>query len=121
MLSDIEALPKGFDTHIGARGSQLSGGQRQRLSIARALVTDPSFVVLDEPTSALDSTSENLITDTIQLLKGSTAVFLIAHRMSTITVCDKVLVIEQGQLTGQGPQEHLIATSAFYRQGPSCI
>lgn len=116
LLGDIEALPKGFDTHIGARGGQLSGGQRQRLSIARALVTDPSFVVLDEPTSALDSTSENLITDTIQLLKGSTAVFLIAHRMSTITVCDKVLVIEQGQLTGQGSQEHLLATSAFYRQ-----
>ncbi|MFN8108076.1 MAG: ABC transporter ATP-binding protein [Nocardioidaceae bacterium] len=116
LFHDIQALPQGFDTDIGPRGGQLSGGQRQRISIARALVGNPSFIVMDEPTSALDSKSENLITETINLLKGSTSVLLIAHRMSTISACDKVLVIEQGKLTAQGSPGNLAANSPFYRQ-----
>lgn len=121
LFNDIQALPQGFDTDIGPRGGQLSGGQRQRISIARALVGNPSFIVMDEPTSALDSKSENLITETINLLKGSTAVLLIAHRMSTINACDKVLVIEQGKLTAQGSPESLASSSPFYRHAQGSL
>ena len=90
VLADITALPQGFDTHLGERGGGLSGGQRQRLSIARALAGSPSLLVLDEPTSALDGQSEQLIRDTILGLRGQVTVVVIAHRMSTIDMCDRI-------------------------------
>jgi len=112
---DIEALPHGFDTHLGERGSQLSGGQRQRLSIARALVGSPELIVLDEPTSALDGASEALIRQTLADLHGSVTVVIIAHRMSTLDLCDEILVVEEGRVTAQGPPRTLRETSEFYR------
>jgi ATP-binding cassette subfamily B protein len=99
VLSDIETLPGGFDTHLGERGSQLSGGQRQRLSIARALGGQPEFLVLDEPTSALDGQSEALIRATLADLRGRITVVIIAHRMSTLDICDRIVVIEHGRMT----------------------
>jgi ATP-binding cassette subfamily B protein len=105
VLSDIEALPDGFDTHLGERGSQLSGGQRQRLSIARALVGQPEFLVLDEPTSALDGQSEALIRATLADLRGRITVVIIAHRMSTLDICDRIVVIENGRMTSCGHAE----------------
>lgn len=115
ILRDIEALPDGFDTHLGERGSQLSGGQRQRLSIARALVGRPELLILDEPTSALDGLSESLIRRTLSELHGELSVVIIAHRMSTLDICDRIMVIEYGQMTALDTPEALLADSDFYR------
>lgn len=111
-LKDVTGLPKGFDTHLGERGSQLSGGQRQRLSIARALVGEPELLVLDEPTSALDGQSEALIRETLAGLHGRVTVVIIAHRMSTLDLCDRIAVVEDGRLTGLGPPEAVHSTNA---------
>ena len=116
---DIAALPDGFDTHLGERGGGLSGGQRQRLSIARALAGSPSLLVLDEPTSALDGRSEALIRDTILGLKGHVAVVVIAHRMSTIDMCDRIMVIEGGAVTALDSPAALNKSSDFYRRALS--
>lgn len=115
LLAEIDALPEGFATHLGPRGSRLSGGQQQRMSIARALVGQPSLIVMDEPTSALDTDSENLVRESLERLRGQATILVIAHRMSTISVCDKVLVIENGKLTAQGTLAHLEETSPFYQ------
>lgn len=114
VLADIEALPHGFDTHLGERGSQLSGGQRQRLSIARAMAGRPEVLILDEPTSALDGTSEMLIRDSMAALHGAVTIVLIAHRMSTLDLCDRLLVIEGGGVSGLGTPAELRATNDFY-------
>lgn len=116
VLDDIERLPNGFDTHLGQRGSQLSGGQRQRLSIARALVGAPELLVLDEPTSALDGKSEALIRETLAALHGDTAVVIIAHRMSTLDLCDRIMVIEEGYVTGLDSPSALRDTNTFYQE-----
>ncbi|GGB70050.1 hypothetical protein GCM10011314_06710 [Knoellia flava] len=116
VLRDITFLPDGFDTDLGERGSALSGGQRQRLSIARALAGSPSLIVLDEPTSALDGHSEQLIRNTIVGLRGQVTVVVIAHRMSTIDMCDRIMVVEGGRVTALDTPDALRATSAFYRQ-----
>ncbi len=115
VLSDIEALPNGFDTHLGERGSQLSGGQRQRVSIARALAGSPEFLVLDEPTSALDGQSEALIRETLTGLRGSLTVVIIAHRMSTLDICDRIMVIEDGHMTDLAVPNELLERNVFYR------
>lgn len=115
ILRDIEDLPHGFDTHLGERGSQLSGGQRQRLSIARALVGRPDLLILDEPTSALDGQSEALIRSTLSELHGRLSVVIIAHRMSTLDICDRIMVVESGQMTALDTPDALRSDSAFYR------
>jgi ATP-binding cassette, subfamily B, bacterial len=116
VLVDIEALPHGFGTHLGERGGQLSGGQRQRLSIARALAGKPELLVLDEPTSALDGQSEALIRDTLGALSGKVTVVIIAHRMSTLEICDRIMVIESGRVTAFATPEELRRNSDFYRE-----
>jgi len=116
ILSDIEALPDGFQTHLGERGSRLSGGQRQRLSLARALAGGPELLVLDEPTSALDGRSEGLIRDTLGGLRGKVTVVIIAHRMSTLDICDRIMVIEAGRLSAIGTPGELARDSDFYRR-----
>lgn len=116
VLRDIERLPDGLATHLGERGSQLSGGQRQRLSIARALVGRPEMLVLDEPTSALDGQSEALIRETLARLHGQVTVVIIAHRMSTLDLCDRIAVVEHGRVTGLDSPQSLRATNAFYRE-----
>lgn len=116
ILKDIEALPDGFQTHLGERGSRLSGGQRQRLSLARALAGSPELLVLDEPTSALDGRSEGLIRDTLGALRGRVTVVIIAHRMSTLDICDRIMVIEAGRLTALGTPGELARDSEFYRR-----
>ena len=116
VLDDATALPQGFDTHLGERGSGLSGGQRQRLSIARALSGSPSLLVLDEPTSALDGHSEQLIRETILGLRGRVTVVVIAHRMSTIDMCDRIMVVEGGRVTALESPDELRSRSSFYRR-----
>jgi ABC-type multidrug transport system fused ATPase/permease subunit len=113
---EILAMPHGYQTSVGERGGELSGGQRQRLCIARALVGDPSIIVLDEPTSALDPRSEALMRDTMGALKRSTTTFVIAHRMSTLTICDRIMVIHGGELQGFDAPSALARGNDFYRE-----
>lgn len=119
ILVDVEQLPEGFDTHLGERGGSLSGGQRQRLSIARALAGHPDLLVLDEPTSALDGHSERLIRDTLASLHGDVAMVVIAHRMSTLDLCDRIIVVEHGRITADDHPQALRERSGFYRRALS--
>lgn len=116
IATEIEALADGYQTHLGERGSQMSGGQRQRLSIARALAGKPELLILDEPTSALDGNSEALIRQTLHDLRGEVTVVVIAHRLSTLDICDRIMVIEGGRITAFEEPSSLRAVSQFYRQ-----
>jgi len=95
---EIMQWPEGYDTVVGPRADAVSGGQKQRLCLARALVAKPEVLVLDEPTSALDPSSEALIQQSLNALKHELTLFIIAHRMSTLDICDRVMVIQDGQL-----------------------
>lgn len=117
--ADIEAMPNGYETVLGSRGGALSGGQRQRISIARALVRRPSILVLDEPTSALDMRSEALVHETFSELRGSVTIFAIAHRLSTLNSCDRIMVMGAGRLQAFGTRQELERDSSFYRDALS--
>jgi ABC-type multidrug transport system fused ATPase/permease subunit len=108
-------MPDGYETVLGSRGGALSGGQRQRVAIARALVLRPSLMVLDEPTSALDMRSESLVHETFTQLKGDVTLFVIAHRLSTLNTCDRIMVMGEGRLQAFGSREELDRDNAFYR------
>lgn len=116
ILSLIEQLPNGFQTHLGENGSQLSGGQRQRIAIARALYKNPEILILDEATSSLDTDSEQVIQATLNELKrtGKTLI-VIAHRLSTIAHSDTILVLRNGQLIEQGTHQELLARETTYK------
>lgn len=112
---EIMAMSDGYETVLGSRGGALSGGQRQRVAIARALVRRPSVLVLDEPTSALDMRSEALVHQTFTALKGEVTVIVIAHRLSTLNTCDRIMVLGEGRLQAMGNRQDLERDSAFYR------
>ncbi|MEL6940053.1 MAG: ABC transporter ATP-binding protein, partial [Cyanobacteria bacterium J06598_1] len=110
----ITRLPKGYATELGERGASLSQGQRQLISIARAVLVDPRILILDEATSSIDTQTEGLVQDAIAaLLKGRTS-FVIAHRLSTVTQADQVLVIQQGQIVESGTHQALIKKEGVY-------
>jgi ABC-type multidrug transport system fused ATPase/permease subunit len=113
---EIMAMPEGYDTPVGERGGHLSGGQQQRLSIARALAEEPDVLVLDEPTSSLDVRSEALIRETLKGLAERTTVVVIAHRLSTLDVCDRIMVVYEGSIQGFDTPDRLEATDPFYRE-----
>jgi ABC-type multidrug transport system fused ATPase/permease subunit len=98
----VNSLPDGLNSSVGDRGTKMSGGQRQRLGIARALFTKPHLLVLDEATSALDGETETRISDSIQQLRGTVTVVIIAHRLSTVKNADKVVYLKEGRVMAQG-------------------
>lgn len=108
-------LPDGYATHVGERGVRLSGGQRQRIGIARALYHDPALVVFDEATSALDNLTEAEVMDAINSLPGDKTVLMIAHRLSTVRHCDRIVVMDKGRVSGIGTWEGLEATNRVFR------
>ena len=111
----IEKLPKGYDTIIGENGIRLSGGEKQRLSIARAILKKSSIILLDEATSSLDAETESKIQEAITFLTKNKTTIVIAHRLSTILNSDKIYVIDQGKIAGQGNHEELLQSSRVYK------
>jgi ABC-type multidrug transport system fused ATPase/permease subunit len=116
IYDEIVAFPQGFDTLAGERGSSLSGGQRQRICIARALAGNPDVIVFDEPTSALDVHSEAVILDTLVKLKGRITTFIIAHRLSTLNMCDRVMVLRNGIVQSFDAPKALAEHDAYYNE-----
>ncbi len=104
----IAEMPEGYDTIIEERGASLSGGQRQRIAIARALLANPRILIFDEATSALDYESESLIKKNMAAISKNRTVFIIAHRLSTVRTCDRIIVIEKGRIIEQGSHNDLL-------------
>ncbi|MGY6409992.1 MAG: ABC transporter ATP-binding protein [Alkalilacustris sp.] len=109
-------LPEGFATRVGERGVRLSGGQRQRIGIARALYHDADLIVFDEATSALDNLTEREVMQAIEALPGDKTIVMIAHRLSTVRGCDRIIVLSEGQLAAVGPWDELMARSPEFRR-----
>lgn len=112
----IAALPEGFATMLGERGTRLSGGQRQRIAIARALLRDPPLLLLDEATSALDTESERLVQEAIDRLMADRTVLVIAHRLATVRDADRIMVLEEGRIVEQGSHDELYRAGGLYRK-----
>ena len=112
----IMAMPDGYDSQVGDNGGNLSGGQRQRIAIARAMLRDSDILILDEATSALDSESETAIRDALAHLSKGRTTIMIAHRLSTVTTADNIVVMEAGKVAEQGPQSELLAHNGPYRR-----
>lgn len=110
----IVDLPEGYDNLVGEQGSNLSGGQRQRLAIARALISNPRVLIFDEATSALDYESERLIQDNMAMICKDRTVFIIAHRLSTVRICNRIIVMDKGRIVEQGNHDELLIENGYY-------
>jgi ABC-type multidrug transport system fused ATPase/permease subunit len=114
ILETIQRLPQGFDTMLGERGVKLSGGQRQRLAIARVFLKDPAIVILDEATSAVDTVTERLIQESIEAMLNGRTAFIIAHRLSTVKNCDRIIVMNAGSVAEIGTHDELMKKQGIY-------
>lgn len=112
----ILELDEGYDTKVGERGAGLSGGQRQRIAIARALLTNPRILIFDEATSALDYESEREVMKNIEAIGGDRTMLIIAHRLVTVAHCDRIIVLDHGEIAEQGTPEALLAQDGIYRR-----
>ena len=112
----ILELPEGYDTTAGERGASLSGGQRQRIAIARALLDNPRILIFDEATSALDYESERIIMQNIEAIGEGRTMLIIAHRLSTVAHCDRIIVLEQGRIVETGTPQQLLHQNGIYRE-----
>jgi ABC-type multidrug transport system fused ATPase/permease subunit len=112
----IRDLPGGYDTVVGERGLTLSGGQRQRIAIARALLADPRILILDDATSSLDATTEAEIKAGLREAMAGRTTFVIAHRLSTVSLADEVVVMDRGRIVDRGTHEELLERCGFYRE-----
>lgn len=111
----INDLPEKYQTTIGERGVRLSGGQRQRIGIARALYNNPKLLILDEATSALDNITEKIVMNALNKIGDDITVILIAHRLTTVRNCDKIFLLERGELKAEGSFEDLLKTSKYFQ------
>jgi ATP-binding cassette subfamily B protein len=112
----IRALPDGYETRVGERGLTLSGGQRQRVAIARALLADPRILILDDATSSVDATTEAEIKGGLQEAMAGRTTFIIAHRLSTVSLADEIVVLDGGRIVDRGTHEELLEGCGFYRE-----
>jgi ATP-binding cassette subfamily B protein len=112
----IEGLPNGYDTDVNKRGGRVSAGQRQLISFARAFLADPAVLILDEATSSLDIPSERLVQEALQTLLADRTAVIIAHRLSTVAIADRVLVMEHGRIVEDGTPRDLIAGTGRFSQ-----
>jgi ATP-binding cassette subfamily B protein len=112
----IEDLPAGYDTVVGERGLTLSGGQRQRVAIARALLADPRILILDDATSSVDATTEGAIKSGLREVMEGRTTFIIAHRLSTVSLADEVIVMDGGHIVDRGTHAELLEGCSFYRE-----
>jgi ATP-binding cassette subfamily B protein/subfamily B ATP-binding cassette protein MsbA len=110
----VRELPEGYDTVLGEQGADLSGGQRQRIAIARALVKDPRVLILDEPTSALDAESERLVMEALARLMAGRTTLIIAHRLATVSVADRIAVLDGGRVVELGTHADLLMAGGRY-------
>jgi ABC-type multidrug transport system fused ATPase/permease subunit len=112
----IMALPQGYETPVAEQGQNLSGGQRQRIAIARAILRDPAILILDEATSMVDSESEAHITSAIDEFSKGRTTLVVAHRLSTVTTCDRIIVMDAGRIIDDGRHDQLLARCPLYQQ-----
>ncbi|MEO3869224.1 ABC transporter ATP-binding protein [Nonomuraea sp. B12E4] len=110
----ISALPEGYDTEVGKRGGRMSAGQRQLVAFARAFLADPAVLILDEATSSLDVPSERLVQRALRTILADRTALIIAHRLSTVEIADRVLVMDRGEIVEDGPPDQLIAASGRF-------
>jgi len=112
----IISLPNGYDTVVGERGVTLSGGQRQRIAIARALLVNPSILILDDSTSSVDSETEREIYDSLKELVKDKTVFIITQRLSTLKLAERIIVVKDGRVVEDGTHEELMRRGGVYAQ-----